>query len=60
MSDAKCVVCEHTENKVPLITVKYQDQEYHICPSHLPMLIHQPHLLVGKMPGAENLTPHEH
>jgi hypothetical protein len=33
---------------------------YHICPQHLPVLIHNPQMLVGKLPGAEGLTPAEH
>jgi hypothetical protein len=31
-----------------------------ICPQHMPILIHDPAQLVGKMPGAENLKPSDH
>ena len=46
--------------EIPLIEIHYQEQSYWICPQHFPVLIHQPHLLVGKLPGAERLEPHEH
>ena len=55
-----CLVCAQTSDQIPLIAVSYQDHTYWICPSHFPIMIHQPNLLVGKLPGAENLQPHEH
>ena len=55
-----CLVCERTEQQVPLIQLQYQDNAYWICPQHLPVLIHSPEQLAGKLPGAENLAPHEH
>lgn len=62
MSEAKptCLVCEQSSDQIPLLSVTYQDRLYWICPSHFPILIHQPNLLVGKLPGAEKLQPHEH
>jgi hypothetical protein len=56
----KCVVCEKSSAEVPLLALQYQDQQYWICPQHFPILIHQPDKLVGRLPGAENLTPGEH
>lgn len=55
----RCLVCELTKQEVPLISILYQDQTYYICPQHFPILIHQPAKLVGKLPGAEKLQPHE-
>lgn len=52
---ARCLVCEQTSNVVPLITAQYQGGEFWICPQHLPILIHKPAQLAGKLPGAENL-----
>jgi hypothetical protein len=62
MSEMKpaCLVCEQTSDEIPLITVSFQNNQYYICPSHFPILIHQPGLLVGKLPGAEKLKPHAH
>jgi hypothetical protein len=48
---------------VPLINFSYQGKELWICPQHLPILIHEPQKLAGKLPGAENLSPpqgHDH
>jgi hypothetical protein len=62
MSDPKpaCLVCEQTSDQVPLLAVTYQSNTYWICPSHFPIMIHKPSMLVGKLPGAENLKAHEH
>jgi len=40
---------------VPLLALTYQGQTYHICPQHLPILIHQPAKLADRLPGAEHL-----
>jgi len=50
-----CIYCELTSNEVPLIPLIYQDAQVWICPQHLPVLIHQPAQLAGKLPGIENL-----
>jgi hypothetical protein len=55
-----CIACGRTSDQVPLIRMLYQDQEYAICPQHLPILIHKPQQLADKLPGAKNLEPHEH
>lgn len=55
-----CIVCEHSSQEIPLIAIEYQDGTYYICPQHFPILIHKPNQLVGKLPGAEKLTGHEH
>jgi hypothetical protein len=59
-TDPKCIVCNRTSQEIPLLSLQYREQQYHICPEHFPILIHQPGMLVGKLPGAEKLTPHEH
>ena len=56
----QCLVCERTENQVPLIKLQYQSNAYWICPQHFPILIHNPDQLIGKLPGAENLAAHKH
>jgi hypothetical protein len=62
MSEKKpaCLVCEQTNDEIPLIAISYQGNQYWICPSHLPVLIHKPGQLVGKLPGAEKLEAHTH
>jgi hypothetical protein len=56
----RCVACERTAEAVPLLALAYHSGTFHICPQHLPMLIHDPHALVGKLPGAEGLRPADH
>lgn len=54
-----CIYCERTTDEVPLLTLQYAGQDLWICPQHLPILIHKPAQLAGKLPGAENLSPPE-
>ena len=51
--EKKCIVCETTNQNAPLIQLDYQGQTLFICPTHLPVLIHHPEELVGKVSGAE-------
>jgi hypothetical protein len=55
-----CVHCQRSVDLVPLIPLQFQNGQYWICPQHLPILIHKPQMLEGKLPGAENLTPEGH
>ena len=52
--EKKCFVCEASSQEVPLVKLDYKDEAYWICPQHIPVLIHHPDQLVGKMEGAEN------
>jgi len=59
-SQPACIYCTRNAEEIPLLALRFQDREYWICPQHFPILIHKPQLLVGKLPGAELLQPHEH
>ena len=50
-----CLYCKADSDTVPLIQLRYQANEYWICPQHLPILIHKPAQLTGLLPGAEQL-----
>ncbi len=52
-----CIYCEASEEIVPLLPFKFKGKEYWICPQHLPILIHKPQELVGKVPDIENYNP---
>ena len=54
-----CAYCERDSDQVPLLALRYRETEAWICPQHLPVLIHDPARLAGKLPGAENLGPSE-
>lgn len=51
-----CIYCDQDSNQVPLIRFVFKDEEAWICPQHLPVLIHKPAKLAGRLPGAEQLT----
>lgn len=55
-----CAHCERTSNEIPLLALYYQDQVSYICPQHLPILIHKPKDLIGKVPGVHNLSAEGH
>ncbi len=59
-NEPNCVACNRTAGEVPLITLEYQGRKFWICPQHLPMLIHDPRSLIGRLPGAEGMEPAEH
>jgi hypothetical protein len=51
--EKKCIVCDVSNQQVPLIKMDYRDEKVYVCPQHMPVLIHHPEQLVGKLPGAE-------
>ncbi len=55
-----CIACGRGSDDVPLITLEYRGRSFVICPQHLPVLIHDPGQLVGRLEGAEDLRPADH
>lgn len=53
----KCIFCERNSEEVPLVRFHFRKNDLAICPQHLPILIHDPSQLIGKLPGAEDLKP---
>ena len=62
MSDKTCLNCGKSSDEIPLLCLEYRAVTYWICPQCLPVMIHKPQNLAGKLPGAENFAPanHEH
>jgi hypothetical protein len=56
----QCAQCDRSSEEVPLLELKYKQQISWICPQHLPILIHKPHQLIGKVPGVDRLSPEGH
>ena len=52
-----CLACQRGPDVTPLIALEYRGGTAWICPQHLPVLIHDPLQLVGKLAGAEHLRP---
>lgn len=59
-TDERCVFCGRGSDEVPLISADFRGAGFRICPQHLPVLIHDPSQLVGRLPGAEGLKPADH
>lgn len=59
----RCIYCERGSEEIPLLTLRFRDGDVWICPQHLPILIHEPAKLAGKLPGAADMQPapgHDH
>ncbi|MBI5214177.1 MAG: hypothetical protein HY960_00325 [Ignavibacteriae bacterium] len=59
-STLNCIACNRTSTEIPLITLTYREGTFCICPQHLPVLIHDPQMLIGRLPGAETMQPADH
>lgn len=55
-----CVHCNASENEMPLVSLVYSGKSVFICSMCLPVLIHQPQRLIGKLEGAEKISPAKH
>lgn len=64
-SQPKCLVCDRNTDQTPLLALRYHDSDLWICPQHLPILIHKPQELAGKLPdldlaGLPDAQHHDH
>ena len=55
-----CLNCERDETIIPLVSLRYAGEQAWICSQCLPILIHDPQRLVGRLAGAEHIEPAEH
>ncbi len=58
-STSTCLACDRDSNATPLLALEYRGKRLWICPQHVPILIHDPTRLAGRLPGAESLSPAE-
>ena len=56
----RCLACDRDSDATPLVALEHRGVHAWICPQHLPVLIHDPARLVGRLEGAEHLRPAEH
>jgi len=56
-STKNCLNCNRSENEIPLITLTYSSRPAFIYSFCLPLLIHHPEQLIGKLEGAEKIPP---
>lgn len=59
-NEKSCLFCNRDDQQTPLVNLDYQGHKLWICPQHLPILIHDPAQLIGRLKGAENLRPADH
>ncbi len=56
----QCLNCSRTETEIPLVSLRYVGNEAWICSQCLPVLIHRPEQLAGKLAGADQFGPSPH
>jgi hypothetical protein len=52
-TDHQCIHCERSDDQAPLLNFIFRGETHWICAQCLPILIHKPHLLAGKLPGVQ-------
>jgi hypothetical protein len=55
-----CIHCDRGEEEIPILRFRFLGEEKSICSSCLPILLHRPDRLVGRLKGAENIVPATH
>jgi len=58
--ETRCIACQRGGDETPLLTLEFRGGSFRICAQHLPVLIHDPAQLIGRLAGAESLSPAEH
>ena len=61
MSNLLCLNCGSSEMDKPLLTLRFREKDFYICPQCLPVLIHKPQELAEKLSGLQPWgTPENH
>lgn len=55
-----CLNCNISENDIPLVNLNFAGRKEFICSRCLPILIHSPQKLVGKLDGADKIPSANH
>ncbi len=55
-----CISCSKSEADVPILRLRFQGQDVALCSSCLPILLHRPEKLAGRLKGAEGIPPASH
>jgi hypothetical protein len=55
INERNCLLCNRPDTDSPLIKFSYNGSEFLLCPEHMPIVIHEPTALIGKLPGAERM-----
>lgn len=57
---AACLVCQQSDDDVPIVSFRFRGADLWICSQHLPVLIHSPQKLADILPGADGLDAADH
>lgn len=52
-----CLNCGATEEQIPLVALRYKTKPSWVCSRCMPVLIHKPAELVGKLEDADKVPP---
>jgi hypothetical protein len=55
-----CLNCGRSENEMPLVSLLYKGEKVYLCSGCLPILLHSPAKLSGKLTDAEKIRPANH
>jgi len=55
-----CLNCNRSEDEMPLVNLQYMGEKIFICSGCLPVLLHSPAKLIGKLAEAEKIQPANH
>lgn len=55
-----CINCGRSEMEIPLVSVRYSGEQIWTCSQCMPILIHKPEQLIGKLKGADRIPPAPH
>ena len=58
--EPRCLACDRDSTATPLIALEYRGGRHWICTQHMPVLIHDPAKLDGRLEGATELRPSDH
>lgn len=59
-SQTRCLNCNRSDEEIPLVSLRYAGKQAWVCSQCMPVLIHKPQQLAGKLAGAEKMTGAAH
>ena len=56
----QCINCDHSEEDMPLINIQYKGKKIFVCSGCMPILLHSPEKMAGKLTDADKIQPAKH
>jgi hypothetical protein len=56
----QCVNCDRSEEEMPLVNIQYKGENIFVCSGCMPILLHSPAKMVGKLQDAEKIQAAKH